>query len=111
MAKDPQTPALTPPQGQRQPHRASATGAEPALLESPEDGAPDGLKTDESGNVYCTGPEGVWVFNPKGEHLGTIVTPELPANCCWGAGFRGLYITARTSVYHVPTKVPGTRTF
>ena len=67
--------------------------------------------SESQGNVYCTGAEGVWVFNPKGEHLGTIVTPELPANCCWGSGFRGLYITARTSVYHVRTKVAGTRTF
>ena len=82
-----------------------------ASLESPEDGAPDGLKTDEGGNVYCTGPEGVWVFNPKGEHLGTIVTPEQPANLCFGRGFGGLYITARTSVYHIRTKVSGTRTF
>ena len=80
-----------------------------ASLESDEEGAPDGLKTDEAGNVYCTGPEGVWVFNPKGEHLGTIVTPERPSNCCWGGG--GLYITARTSVYYVSTEVPGTRTF
>jgi gluconolactonase len=80
-----------------------------ASLESQEEGAPDGLKTDEHGNVYCTGPEGVWVFNPKGQHLGTIVTPERPSNCCWGGG--GLYITARTSVYYVSTEVPGTRTF
>jgi len=82
-----------------------------ASLESEEEGVPDGLKTDESGNVYCTGPEGVWVFNPKGKHLGTIVTPERPANCCWGRGSGGLYITARTSVYYVRTKVRGTRTF
>ena len=82
-----------------------------ASLESSEEGSPDGLKTDERGNVYCTGPEGVWVFDPKGRHLGTIVTPERPSNCCWGRGFGGLYITARTSVYYVRTKVPGTRTF
>jgi len=82
-----------------------------ASLESEEDGVPDGLKTDERGNVYCTGPEGVWVFNPNGKHLGTIVTPERPANCCWGRGFGGLYITARTSVYYVRTKIRGTRTF
>lgn len=82
-----------------------------ASLESDEEGNPDGLKTDERGNVYCTGPEGVWVFSPSGAHLGTIVTPERPANCCFGRGFRGLYITARTSVYYVRTKVAGTRTF
>ena len=44
-----------------------------------------------------------------GDH--SIVLPELPSNCCWGRGFRGLYITARTSVYYVRTAVPGTRTF
>jgi gluconolactonase len=82
-----------------------------AELNSPAEGAPDGLKTDEGGNVYCTGPGGLWVFNPEGTHLGTIVLPELPSNCCWGRGFRGLYITARTSVYHVRTAVSGTRTF
>ncbi len=71
----------------------------------------DGLKTDEAGNVWVAGDGGIWVFDPAGKTLGVIRTPEGPANCCWGAGFSGMYITARTSVYHVPTKVPGTRTF
>ena len=82
-----------------------------AEFETDEPGGPDGLKTDEQGNVYATGPGGLWIFAATGEHLGTIVTPERPANCCWGSGFRGLYITARSSVYYVPTKVSGTRTF
>ena len=82
-----------------------------AELTSDEPGVPDGLKTDERGNVYATGPGGLWIFDPPGRHLGTIVTPELPSNCCWGRGFRGLYITARTSVYYVETRVSGTRTF
>ena len=80
-----------------------------AEFESDEPGGTDGLKTDELGNVYSTGPGGLWVFSPAGKHLGTIVTPERPSNCCWGRG--GLYLTARTSVYHVRTRVPGTRTF
>ena len=71
----------------------------------------DGIKTDEEGNVYAASAGGVWVFTPGGKHLGTIETPEQPSNCNWGSGFRGLYITARTSVYHVPTKIPGTRTY
>ena len=74
-------------------------------------GSPDGLKTDEQSNVYCAGPGGLWVFSPQGKRLGTIVLAEQPSNCCWGGGFHGLFITARTSVYYVPTKVPGTRTF
>jgi sugar lactone lactonase YvrE len=73
--------------------------------------APDGLKTDEAGNVWVAAADGIWVFDAAGEHLGTIPTPEPPSNCCWGEGFRNLYITARTSVYKVQTSVPGTRTF
>jgi gluconolactonase len=75
------------------------------------DGPPGGLKTDERGHVYAAGPGGLWIFNPAGKHLETIVTPEPPSNCCWGAGFSGRYITTRTSVYHIATKMPGTRTF
>jgi len=82
-----------------------------AEMESDEEGGLDGLKTDEWGNVYCTGPGGIWVFDAKGHYLGLIVPPEQPSNLNWGGGFGGLYITARTSVYYVRTKVPGTRTF
>jgi gluconolactonase len=71
----------------------------------------DGLKSDEAGNVWMASRQGVVVHSPQGEHLGTIGVPEVPSNCCFGEGFRGLYITARTSIYHVPTMVPGTRTF
>jgi gluconolactonase len=74
-------------------------------------GVPGGLKTDEAGNVWVAASDGIWVFDANGEHLGTIQTPESPSNCCWGEGFRNLYITARTSIYKVPTKVNGTRTF
>jgi gluconolactonase len=88
-----------------------ARGSVFAELTSDESGAPDGLKTDERGNVYATGPGGVWVFDAKGKHLGTIVLPEQPSNLSWGNGFTGLYVTARTSVYYVATKVSGTRTF
>jgi gluconolactonase len=71
----------------------------------------DGLKTDETGNVWMASRDGIVVYSVGGEHLGTVKPPEAPSNCCFGEGFRGLYITARTSVYHVPTKVPGTRTY
>ena len=82
-----------------------------AEFTSDESDDPGGLKIDELGHVYASGPGGLWVFSPQGKHLGTIVTPEPPTNCCWGRGFRGLYITTQTSVYFVQTKVPGTRTF
>ena len=82
-----------------------------ADMQSGAPGGPDGLKTDESGNVWVAGPGGIWVFDPKGERLGIIEVPETPSNCCWGDAFRNLYITARTSVYRLETKVSGTRTY
>jgi gluconolactonase len=71
-------------------------------------GSPDGMKVDIQGNVYCTGPGGVWVLNNEGKHLGTIVMPEQPANCAWGDDdLRSLYITAQTSVYKIRTNIAG----
>jgi sugar lactone lactonase YvrE len=83
-----------------------------ADLQSPEKGAVDGMKLDERGNIYTTGPGGVWVINKSGEHLGTIVAPEIPANCGWGdADYRTLYLTAPKSVYRVRVNVRGKTTF
>ncbi len=72
------------------------------------DGVPDGIKVDQGGNLYVTGPKGIWVWDPAGHHLGTIVLPEQPANLSWGdADYRTLYITATTSVYRLQTKARG----
>jgi gluconolactonase len=71
-------------------------------------GAPDGMKVDAEGRVFCTGARGVWVFDPDGNHLGTIVTPEKPSNCSWGGSdWRTLYITACRSVYAIRVRTPG----
>jgi gluconolactonase len=70
-------------------------------------GNPDGMKVDSLGNVYGTGPGGVWVFSPDGKHLGTIKPPEVPANCNWGDDGKTLYITANTSVYRIKLAVAG----
>ena len=73
-----------------------------------EQGVPDGMKVDQEGNVYCTGPNGIWTYDQNGRFLGRIVTPEVPANLAWGdADWRTLYITARTSLYRLRTSVPG----
>ena len=74
---------------------------------STENGLPDGMKLDAHGNLYCAGPGGVWVFSPDGSHLGTIVTPETPANCNWGDDGKSLYITAETGLYRIRLAVEG----
>ena len=72
------------------------------------DGVPDGIKVDTNGNLFVTGPKGIWVWDAKGNHLGTIVMPEQPANLTWGEkDYRTLYITATTSVYRLETKTQG----
>jgi gluconolactonase len=72
-----------------------------------EAGLPDGLKVDSAGNVWATGPGGVWVFSPDGKHLGTIKTPEGPANCNWGGDGKTLYITAEKGIYRIKLAVMG----
>ena len=64
-------------------------------------GCPDGLKVDLAGNVFATGPGGVWVFAPDGTPLGRISPDEVPANVGWGEDGRTLYMTARTGLYRI----------
>jgi gluconolactonase len=79
-----------------------------ANMHSAQDGVPDGMKVDTEGRIYCTGSEGVWVFEPNGEHLGIIRLPEIPANCAWGdADLRTMYFTARSSIYRLRMKTTG----
>jgi gluconolactonase len=71
-------------------------------------GAPDGMKIDNEGNLYTTGPGGIHVFAPDATDLGVIGFPEGPANFTWGDDdLRTLYVTAHTSVYSTQVKVPG----
>ncbi|MCI0547124.1 MAG: SMP-30/gluconolactonase/LRE family protein [Candidatus Rokubacteria bacterium] len=71
-------------------------------------GAPDGMKLDSLGNVYCCGPGGIHVFNADAVSLGVIHVPEYAANMAWGdADLRSLYITASTSVYRIRVQTPG----
>jgi gluconolactonase len=73
-----------------------------------DDGVPDGMKVDNRGNLFVVGPKGIWVWDANGNHLGTIVVPEQPANLAWGDNdYRTLYITATSSVYRLGTKTQG----
>jgi gluconolactonase len=68
------------------------------------------MKVDRKGNVYATGPGGVWIFSPEGKHLGTIKLPEIAGNCAWGdADGKMLYITASTGLYRIRLNIPGLR--
>jgi sugar lactone lactonase YvrE len=81
-------------------------------LVSTEKGAVDGMKVDEQGNVYTTGPAGVWVFSPQGKHLGTLHPPAQPANLAWGgADYRTLYLAMPSGVYSIRMKVKGLITY
>ena len=72
------------------------------------EGVPDGMKVDVNGNIFVTGPKGIWVWTTEGKHLGTIEMPEQPANLTWGgADIRTLYITATTCVYSFETRTKG----
>ncbi|MSR83390.1 MAG: SMP-30/gluconolactonase/LRE family protein [Candidatus Latescibacteria bacterium] len=76
--------------------------------EKGEGGLPDGMKVDVRGNVYLTGPGGIWIFSPQAEHLGILKVPEGTANLAFtGPQWRTLIITATTSIYRVECKVPG----
>jgi gluconolactonase len=77
------------------------------VSDHPDQGLPDGMKIDSRGNVWATGPGGVWIFTPDGKHLGTIKPPEQPANCAWGDDGTTLYMTACTSLYRIKTAVRG----
>jgi len=73
-----------------------------------DDGVPDGIKVDTNGNLYVTGPKGIWVWDSHGHHVGTIDLPEQPANLAWGdKDYQTLYITATTSVYSLRMKAKG----
>ena len=71
----------------------------------PRQGNVDGMECDEHGNVWVTGPGGVWVLTPEGEHLGVVHTPEVCGSLCWGgADLRTLFLTTSTTVHTIRTR-------
>ena len=75
-------------------------------------GGPDGLKTDGSGNVYCTGPGGIHVLDSEGTTLGVVRIPEQTANFNWiGDDLKTVVATASTTLYRFPVRIAGRRTW
>jgi gluconolactonase len=71
-------------------------------------GGPDGIKVDSAGNLYGSGPGGIWIISPAGKHIVTIRVPERAANLAWGdKDGKTLYITASTSIYRIRLNIKG----
>lgn len=80
------------------------------MTAAPGEDAIDGMKVDRAGNLYITGPGGVWILSAQGKHLGTLRGPEQPHNLAWGDDDgKTLYMTALTSIYRMRLKVEGIR--
>lgn len=78
------------------------------MTNAPGNDALDGMKVDRQGNVYSTGPGGLWILSPEGRHLGTIKGPEDPHNMAWGDDDgKTLYMTALTGLYRIRLNVAG----
>ena len=74
----------------------------------PAPGGPDGMRVDSKGDIYSSGPGGVWIISPEGKHLGTIRTPLQVANLTFGdADMKSVYIAARSTIYKIRVLTPG----
>jgi gluconolactonase len=73
------------------------------MTSAPGEEALDGIKIDRTGNLFVSGPGGLWIISSSGKHLGTVRGPQLAANLAWGDGDgQTLYLTARTGLYRLP---------
>jgi gluconolactonase len=80
------------------------------MTAAPGEDAIDGIKVDVAGNLYVSGPGGLWILSPQGKHLGTIKPPRHPHNMAWGDDDgRTLYMTAQDRVYRMRLNIPGVR--
>jgi len=80
------------------------------MTKAPGEDAIDGMKVDKAGNLYVSGPGGLWIISPQGKHLGTIIPPKHPHNFAWGdADGKSLYLCAKSGLYRMPLNVEGVR--
>jgi len=80
------------------------------MTKAPGEDAIDGIKIDQQGNLYVSGPGGLWIISPSGKHLGTIIAPKHAHNIAWGGDDgKTLYMTAQGTLYRMQLKIPGIR--
>lgn len=79
------------------------------MTAAPGEDAIDGIKVDVEGNLYVSGPGGLWVLSAQGRHLGTITTGRHPHNMAWGDDGRTLYLAAQDGLYRMPLLIEGMR--
>ena len=80
------------------------------MTSAPGEDALDGMKVDQRGNLYVSGPGGLWIISPEGKHLGTVIAPKHPHNMAWGDDDgKTLYLCARSSLYKMRLNIPGIR--
>jgi gluconolactonase len=80
------------------------------MTTAPGEDALDGMKVDQKGNLYVSGPGGLWIISPAGKHVGTIIGPMHPHNLAWGGeDGKTLYLAARAGLYRMPLKIAGIR--
>jgi gluconolactonase len=80
------------------------------MSKAPGEDAIDGVKVDQQGNLYVSGPGGLWIISPQAKHLGTILAPKHPHNMAWGGDDgKTLYMTAGDKLYRMPLNIPGIR--
>lgn len=80
------------------------------MTAAPGEDALDGIKVDQKGNLYVSGPGGLWVISAEGKHLGTIIAPKHIHNMAWGdEDGKTLYLCARSGLYRMRLNIAGVR--
>ena len=80
------------------------------MTSAPGEDALDGMKVDRKGNLYVSGPGGIWILSPEGRHLGTIIAPKNAHNLAWGdADGKTLYLCALSGLYRMRVNIEGIR--
>lgn len=80
------------------------------MTSAPGEDALDGIKVDQAGNLYVSGPGGLWIVSSEGKHLGTIIAPRHPHNMAWGdEDGKTLYLCARSGLYQLRLNIAGVR--